>query len=51
MIKKTLLIGIALNCSVFSIAKSQGPNIIMISVDDLNDWVGVRRKFDCAAVE
>lgn len=41
MIKKTLLIGIVLNCSVFSIAKSQGPNIIMISVDDLNDWVGV----------
>lgn len=41
MKKSSLLMGIALHCSVFSMAQSQGPNIIMISIDDLNDWVGV----------
>jgi len=41
MIKKNILISAALFGSMSAIAQQQGPNIIMISIDDLNDWVGV----------
>jgi len=38
---RTALAGIALLSAISSFAQEQKPNIIMIAVDDLNDWVGV----------
>jgi arylsulfatase A-like enzyme len=39
--KNSLFTLLLATCSTISIAQSKRPNIIMIAVDDLNDWVGV----------
>jgi len=38
---KTKLALLALGSSIAAFAQGQKPNIVMIAVDDLNDWVGV----------
>ncbi len=38
--KKTLVTGLAMLSALSSFAQNQRPNIIMIAVDDLNDWIG-----------
>lgn len=37
---KTLITGLAMLSALSSFSQKQRPNIIMIAVDDLNDWIG-----------
>jgi hypothetical protein len=39
MMKKIKLLGALLLCAV-TVLSAQKPNVLLISVDDLNDWVG-----------
>jgi arylsulfatase A-like enzyme len=41
MMKSKLITGMAVLTAMTAFAQKQQPNIVMIAVDDLNDWIGV----------